>query len=141
MRRQLVIGDEIPEVVVPVSRADLLRYADLSGDHNPIHQDEAVAHAVGLPGVVAHGMFTMGVAGRVLVDYVGDVSAIVRYSTRFTRPVVVPANDAVPNSAQIHITGKVSEVDDSAQTATISMTVTFNGQTVLGRTQATVRQP
>ena len=141
MRRRLILGDEIPEVVVPVSRADLLRYADLSGDHNPIHQDEAVAHAVGLPGVVAHGMFTMGAAGRVLADYVGDVSAIVRYSARFTRPVVVPANDAVPNVAHIHITGKVSEVDDSARTATISLTVTFNGQTVLGRTQATVRQP
>ncbi|MEY5145091.1 MAG: hypothetical protein RL745_458 [Actinomycetota bacterium] len=141
MRRRLNFGDEIPEVVVPVTRAQLRRYADLSGDHNPIHQDESVAHAVGLPGVVAHGMFTMGVVGRVLADYIGDVAAIIRYSTRFTRPVVVPADDAEPNTAEIHITGKVSEVNDGEGTATISMTATFNGQTVLGRTQATVLQP
>lgn len=141
MRRRLAVGDEIPEVTAAVTREDLRRYAQLAGDHNPIHQDDAVAKSVGLPGVIAHGMFTMGLAGRVLADFVGDVAAIVSFSTRFTRPVVVPPDDAEPNSAIVHVSGKVSDVDDVDDTATITLTVTFNGQTVLGRTQALVRQP
>jgi len=140
-RRTLAVGDEIGEVVVEITREDLRAYAALSGDHNPIHQDDAAALAVGLPGVVAHGMFTMGAVSRVLVDYIGDAGAVMSYGTRFTRPVVVPPMDAQPNTAQVHVSGKVTAVDDELGTATITMSAVFNGQTVLGRTVATIRQP
>jgi hypothetical protein len=140
-RRTLAVGDEIGEVVVEITRDDLRAYAALSGDHNPIHQDDAAALAVGLPGVVAHGMFTMGAVSRVLVDYIGDAGAVMSYGTRFTRPVVVPPMAAQPNTAQVHVSGKVTAVDDELGTATITMSAVFNGQTVLGRTVATIRQP
>lgn len=140
-RQPLAVGDEIAEVVVALTRTQLRDYAELSGDHNPIHQDDAVAAAVGLPGVIAHGMLTMGLVSRVLVDHIGDVSALVSYGARFTRPVVVPPLNAQPNAADVHISGKVTAVDETAGTATVTMTATFNGQTVLGRATAVVRQP
>ena len=83
-------GTQLPALTVTVRRADLVRYAGASGDFNPIHWNERVAREVGLPDVIAHGMFTMGAGVRVVVDWVGDPARVVEYSVRFTRPVVVP---------------------------------------------------
>jgi acyl dehydratase len=87
------VGDAIGPVTVPVSRETLVAYADASGDQNRIHQDEEFARSVGLPDVIAHGMLTMAVAGRVVTDWAGDPGAVVAYSVRFARPVPVPDDD------------------------------------------------
>ena len=86
-------GTQLPTLTVRVRRADLVRYAGASGDFNPIHWNARVAREVGLPDVIAHGMFTMGAGVRVVVDWVGDPARVVEYSVRFTRPVVVPDTD------------------------------------------------
>src|ERR1700741_5277231 len=88
-------GTELPPLALRITRADLVRYAGASGDFNPIHWSDRIATAVGLPGVIAHGMFTMALAGRALTAWVGgDPGAIIDYSVRFARPVVVPDDDA-----------------------------------------------
>ena len=87
---QIEIGDELPPLTMPVTRLDLIHYAGASGDFNIIHWNERFAREVGLPNVIAQGMFTMAVAGRIVTDWVGDPGAVVDYSARFTRPVVVP---------------------------------------------------
>ena len=89
----VAVGTELPEQVFRVTRADLVRYAGASGDFNPIHWNERVATEVGLPDVIAHGMFTMALAGRVVTDWTGDPGALVEYNVRFGRPVVVPDDD------------------------------------------------
>ena len=86
----VAVGDELPPLTVVVTRADLVRYAGAALDFNPIHWNEATATGVGLPNVIAHGMLTMAYAGRVVTDWAGDPGAVVRYGTKFTRPVVVP---------------------------------------------------
>lgn len=134
----LVVGAEIPAQVVHLTRTDLQAYADASGDHNPIHLDDAVAAAVGLPGVIAHGMLTMGHAARIVSDFVGGVGKIQSISVRFTRPVVVPPTDAEPNSAELVISGAVTAIDKTSDLATLAITATFNGQTVLARAEARV---
>ena len=90
---EVEVGTELPAADVPVTRADLVRYAGASGDFNPIHWNERFASEVGLPDVIAHGMFTMALAGRVVTDWAGDPGAVVEYGVRFTRPVVVPDDD------------------------------------------------
>ena len=89
-RRHDTVGDQLPAQDFPIGRADLVRYAGASGDFNPIHWNERFAKAVGLPDVIAHGMFTMAAAIRVVTDWAGDPGAVVEYGVRFTRPVVVP---------------------------------------------------
>ena len=100
----VAVGTELPEQVFRVTRADLVRYAGASGDFNPIHWNERVATAVGLPGVIAHGMFTMALAGRAVTDWTGDPGALVEYQVRFGRPVVVPDDD---DGAEVTVRGKV----------------------------------
>jgi acyl dehydratase len=134
-RADVAVGDELPPLAVRVRRADLVRYAGASGDFNPIHWNERFAREVGLPDVIAHGMYTMAVAGRVVTDWLGDPGALVEYSVRFTRPVVVP-DDA--DGALVELTAKVSKVFDDG-TAQILITARFDGQTVLGKAVATVR--
>src|SRR5437879_8104990 len=85
-----VEGAQLPPLSVRISRTDLVRYAGASGDFNPIHWNDRVAESVGLPGVVAHGMLTMALGGRVVTDWLGDPGAVVSYQVRFTRPVPVP---------------------------------------------------
>jgi acyl dehydratase len=87
------VGTELPARTFPVDRADLIRYAGASGDFNPIHWNEKFAKEVGLPDVIAHGMFTMAEAIRVVTDWTGDPGALVDYGVRFTKPVVVPNDD------------------------------------------------
>jgi acyl dehydratase len=129
------VGAELPARSFPVDRATLVRYAGASGDFNPIHWNEKFAKEVGLPDVIAHGMFTMAEAIRVVTDWTGDPGALVDYGVRFTRPVVVPNDD---QGAVIEVTGKVAaKLDDN--TVRVDLTVTSGGQKVLGMSRAVVR--
>jgi acyl dehydratase len=112
-----------------------VRYAGASGDFNVIHWNERVATAVGLPDVIAHGMLTMALAARVVTDWLGDPGALVEYGVRFTRPVFVPDDDI---GAEITATATVAAVEDDG-TVRIAVTATFDGATVLGKSQAVVR--
>ncbi|GHD10050.1 MaoC family dehydratase [Zhihengliuella salsuginis] len=139
----LSVGDSIGETVVSVNRADLVRYAGASGDFNPIHWNERFATEVGLPGVIAHGMFTMGSAVQLVTDWVGDPGAVVDYQTRFTKPVVVEdVAGASPTDAagtEISVSGKIGTRDDDARTVRVDLTVSAAGQKVLVKSQAVVR--
>jgi acyl dehydratase len=115
-----------------VTRADLVRYAGASGDHNPIHQDESVALAVGLPGVIAHGMYTMALAARAVTAWFPGAE-VVSFGCKFTNPVVVPADGA----AEILVEGVAADGDDGL--TTVTLTVTCAGQKVLGMPKAVVR--
>jgi acyl dehydratase len=131
----LTVGDVVAQQTYPLSRDSLVRYAGASGDFNPIHYRDDVAAQVGLPGVLAHGMLTMGLAVQPVVDWAGDPGRVVDYTVRFTRPVVVhPADGAV-----VEVTAKVGQLDVDAGVARIDLTVTFDGATVLGKAQARVR--
>jgi acyl dehydratase len=131
----LTVGDVVGTRTLEVDRARLIRYAGASGDFNTIHWNERVAREVGLPGVIAHGMWTMGAAVTVVADWAGDPGAIVDYGVRFTRPVPVPD----PGAATVEVTATVGAVDTSAGTARIDLTVTCDGVRVLGKAQAVVR--
>lgn len=131
----LVVGDSIGARTVVVDRSRLVRYAGASGDFNPIHWNERVATQVGLPGVIAHGMFTMGAAVGLVGEWAGDPGAVVDFQTRFSRPVVVPD----PGVAVVEVSGVIGAVDLEAGTARVDLTVTFEGARVLAKTQAVVR--
>ncbi|GGR98088.1 MaoC family dehydratase [Streptomyces humidus] len=129
------VGTELPAQSFPVNRATLVQYAGASGDFNPIHWNEKFAKEVGLPDVIAHGMFTMAEAIRVVTDWTGDPGALVDYGVRFTKPVVVPNDD---RGAVIEVTGKVgAKLDDN--TVRVDLTVTSAGLKVLGMSRAVVR--
>ncbi|WP_295830162.1 MaoC/PaaZ C-terminal domain-containing protein [uncultured Microbacterium sp.] len=127
------VGEVVAERSVHLTRESLVRYAGASGDFNPIHYRDDVAAAVGLPGVLAHGMLTMGIAVGTLAEALGDSGRIVEYGVRFTRPVVVDPE----TGADLHVSAKVGAVDDD--TARIDLTVTFAETTVLGKAQVRVR--
>jgi acyl dehydratase len=129
------VGQELPPLSVRVTRADLVRYAGASLDFNPIHWNEKVAVGAGLPGVIAHGMLTMALAGRIVTDWVGDPAAVLEYGARFTRPVLVPNDE---QGALVEFTAKVTEKREDG-TAKIAITAKFDGQTVLGRAAAVIR--
>ena len=130
----VAVGTELPERVYPVTRADLVRYAGASGDFNPIHWSDRVATSVGLPGVIAHGMLTMGLAGRAVSDWAGDPAALVEYQVRFGRPVVVSDDDT---GAEVTVRGKVGAVHDGGRVR-VDLTVTSGGEKVLSLARATV---
>ncbi|MEY7974198.1 MaoC family dehydratase [Saccharomonospora xinjiangensis] len=132
---ELKVGDELPPLSVRVTRDQLVRYAGASLDFNPIHWNERFATEVGLPGVIAHGMLTMALGGRLVTGWLGDPGRLVEYGARFTRPVVVPDDGS---GALVEFTGKVGEVRDDG-TARIDITAKFEGRTVLGKAQAVVR--
>ncbi len=127
-------GHEFAVQTYAVRRSDLVRYAGASGDFNPIHWSDRVATSVGLPGVVAHGMYTLALASRALTSWVEDPARIVSFGGRFTKPVVVPDDD---EGTEVVVSGRVAGVDDNM--ATIELTVMNQGQKVLARTEATVR--
>jgi acyl dehydratase len=130
------VGDEIAARDFPISRADLVRYAGASGDFNPIHWNERFAKSVGLPDVIAHGMFTMATAVRVVTDWAGDPGAVVEYGVRFTRPVVVPD----PDGAVLTVSGVVRAIRDD-DLVEVDLTASVDGQTVLAKARAVVRPP
>jgi acyl dehydratase len=131
------VGTELPSQSFPVTRAALVRYAGASGDFNPIHWNERFAREVGLPNVIAHGMFTMAEAVRVVTDWLGDPGRLEAYSVRFTRPVPVPDDDA---GTVIEVSGKVTELLDDAR-AKVMLTATHEGQKILGNAVAIVCLP
>ena len=141
-------GQEIGSLAVELSRASLVRYAGASGDFNPIHWNERFAQSVGLSGVIAHGMLTMGTAVQLVSDWVGDPGAIVDYQTRFTKPVPVAdapggENPDTPTNA-LTISGKVGALNEEERTARIDLTVTARDeegkeQKVLMKSQTVVR--
>lgn len=130
----LAVGDIVAEREFEISRDTLVRYAGASGDFNPIHYNDEVATSVGLDGVIAHGMLTMGIAINAVVDWIGDPAAIREYSTRFTRPVAVPAT----GSTTLHVSAKIGALDAEAGTARVDLVATAAQVSVLGRARATV---
>lgn len=136
----LEIGEVIAEASYPITRDSLVRYAGASGDFNPIHYRDDVAASVGLPGVLAHGMLTMGIAIQPVVEWLGTSGVVLEYGVRFTRPVVVD----VDAGARLEVVAKVGAVDDT--TARIDLTVSVMGaagsaETVLGKAQVRVTLP
>ncbi|MFG6403825.1 MULTISPECIES: MaoC/PaaZ C-terminal domain-containing protein [unclassified Microbacterium] len=129
----LAVGDVVAERTVHLTRESLVRYAGASGDFNPIHYRDDVAVAVGLPGVLAHGMLTMGIAIGTLEDWLGDPARLIEYGVRFTRPVLV----GTEAGADVHIAAKVGAIEDDI--ARIDLTVRAADTTVLGKAQARVR--
>ncbi|MEV4424983.1 MaoC family dehydratase [Streptomyces sp. R-07] len=132
---EVEVGTELPAQSFPVTRATLVQYAGASGDFNPIHWNEKFAVEVGLPDVIAHGMFTMAEAIRVVTDWAGDPAAVVEYGVRFTKPVVVP-NDGT--GALIEVSAKVAAKLDDKQVR-VDLTAMSAGQKVLGMSRAVVR--
>ena len=118
--------------VFTITRADLVAYAGASGDHNPIHQDESVARSVGLPGVIAHGMYTMALAARAVETWFPGAE-VVSFGCKFTNPVVVPADGGV----DVEVAGEAKPGEDGL--TTVALTVTSGGQKVLGMPKAVVR--
>ena len=129
------VGTELPEQRFSITRADLVGYCGASGDHNVIHWNQRIATAVGLPDVIAHGMFTMALAGRVLTQWAGDPGRVESYTVRFSRPVVVPDDDA---GAELQVSGVVEQVREDGR-AVIALTATVEGAKVLMGARAVVR--
>ena len=130
---ELSVGDVIAEKTFDLNRGSLVRYAGASGDFNDIHYRDDVAISVGLPGVLAHGMLTMGLAVQPVVEWLGgDSGKILDYQVRFTRPVLVDATEG----ATVTVVAKVGAIDEAG--ASIDLTVTHDGATVLGKAQARV---
>lgn len=136
----LEVGGVVAEASFPLTRDSLVRYAGASGDFNPIHYRDDVAHSVGLPGVLAHGMLTMGLAVQPVVDWLGDPGKVLDYQVKFTRPVIVdPETGAV-----VTVVAKIGAIEDTTAqppTVRIDLTVTFGEQTVLGKAQVRVIAP
>jgi acyl dehydratase len=130
-------GAEIAPRQYQVTRADLVRYAGAAGDFNPIHWNERIAKSVGLPDVIAHGMFTMALAGRFLTEWAGDPAAVTEYGVRFSAPVVVPDDD---KGATVEVSGVVTGKLDGNQ-VTVDVTARSGDTKVLTRAHATVRLP
>ncbi|WP_328887573.1 MaoC family dehydratase [Streptomyces sp. NBC_00316] len=133
--KSVEVGTELPAQSFPVTRATLVQYAGASGDFNPIHWNEKFAREVGLPDVIAHGMFTMAEAIRVVTDWVGDPGAVVEYGVRFTKPVVVPNDD---KGALVEVSAKVAALLDDNQVR-VDVTAMSEGKKVLGMSRAVVQ--
>ena len=128
------VGQELPPLAIHISRESLVQYTGASLDRNRIHWDERFATSVGLPDVIAHGMFTMGSVINIVSEWVGDSGRIVEYGTRFTKPVVVPYD----SGADVVVTAVVAAVDDQTKRATVELTAMCGTDKVLGRATAVV---
>jgi acyl dehydratase len=131
----LEVGQEIGSQEFLLTRDSLVRYAGASGDFNPIHYRDDFAQSVGLAGVLAHGMLTMGVAVQLAANWVGDSGKVIDYGVRFTKPVFVDAK----TGAVVVVSGKVGEIDAENGIVRIDLSVVYNETTVLGKAQAKVR--
>jgi acyl dehydratase len=130
----LTIGQELPTREFKITRDSLVRYAGASGDFNAIHYRDDVAQAVGLPGVLAHGMLTMGAAVQCVVDFLGDSGKVLDYQVRFTKPVLVDAT----KGATLIVNATVVEIDEAEKIARIDLSATADGVVVLGKAQVRV---
>jgi acyl dehydratase len=131
----LEVGQAIGSLEFLFTRDSLVRYAGASGDFNTIHYRDDIAAAVGLPGVLAHGMLTMGAAVQVAVNWVGDAGRVIDYQVKFTKPVVVHPQDG----AVVVVTGTIGAIDVETQTVRIDLDAVFEENKVLGKAQAVVR--
>jgi acyl dehydratase len=131
----LEVGQVVGTTEFLLTRDSLVRYAGASGDFNSIHYRDDIAASVGLPGVLAHGMLTMGAAVQVAVDWVGDAGKVTDYQVRFTKPVVVDPVDG----AVLVVTGKIGEINAETGEVRVDLTATFNETAVLGKAQARVK--
>ncbi|KAA0016562.1 fused (3R)-hydroxyacyl-ACP dehydratase subunits HadA/HadB [Antrihabitans cavernicola] len=131
----IAVGDELPTHTAYLRRGDLVNYAGVAGDPNPIHWNENIVDLVGLDNVVAHGMLTMGLGAEYVTTWLGDPGALIDYGVRFTRPVYV----GVEAPASVQFTGKVRTLDPATRTATIALTATAGGSKIFGRSTATVQ--
>lgn len=134
MTEPIVVGDQLPELRVPITRAGIVRYSGASTDFNEIHFSDRHAQAIGLPGVVAHGMWTMGAGLRIVTDWIGDPAKVLEYFVRFTRPIVVPDTD---DGVEVIYNAEVRDVTDGV--ATLAITATCGDEAVLGAAKAQVR--
>jgi acyl dehydratase len=132
--KDVEVGQKLPSRTIHIDRASLVRYTGASLDRNRIHWDEPFARSVGLPDVIAHGMFTMGTAINVVSEWVGDAGRVVEYGVRFTKPVVVPYE----GGADVEATAVVTALDPQTRAATLELTVTCGTDKVLGRAVAVV---
>ena len=128
---------DLPVRTFRITRADLVRYAGASGDFNPIHWSDRSAVKVGLPGVIAHGMFTMALVGRAVTEWAGSPDAVVDYGVRFTRPVVVPDDD---EGTEVEVSAVVRGVTEDGLTQ-LDLTATCRGEKVLAQARAVIRPP
>ncbi len=128
------VGADLPEKIFYLDRELLKRYADASGDQNPIHQNEEFALSVGLPNVIAHGMLTMALVGKYVSDFAGGSTKVVEFGARFTKPVIVPAGQKV----DLTVTATVAEISEGKISLTLS--ATSAGVKVLGMAKAVVLQ-
>ncbi len=129
------VGTALPAQSFPITRADLVRYCGASGDVNIIHWNERIAKAVGLPDVIAHGMYTMAVAGRTVTDWAGDPGALQEYSVRFSRPVVVPDDDG---GAMLSVRGTVEDKREDGSVV-VGLVATVDDGKVLTNAKVVVR--
>jgi acyl dehydratase len=132
---ELVVGQVVATKDYELTRDSLVRYAGASGDFNPIHYRDDFAQAVGLPGVLAHGMLTMGLSVQPVVSWVGDAARVVDYGVRFTKPVLVPAKGV----AKLTVTATVGLLDEENQKARVDLNTVFEENTVLGKAQVWVQ--
>lgn len=132
---KLNVGDVVAEQSFWLTRESLVRYAGASGDFNAIHYRDDIAESVGLPGVLAHGMLTMGLAIQPVVSWIGDAGKVIDYGVRFTKPIVVPAK----GEAVLLVVAKVAVLDQENKKARLDLTVSFEESTVLGKAQAWVQ--
>jgi len=130
------LGDELPAKVIKLTRGDLVNYAGVSGDLNPIHWDDEIAKQVGLDTAIAHGMLTMGLGGGFITSWVGDPGAVTEYNVRFTAIVPVP-NDGI--GAEIVFSGRVKSTDPETKSVTLALTATTGGKKIFGRAVATAK--
>jgi acyl dehydratase len=128
------VGEQLPVQTFQVTRADLVQYAGASGDFNPIHWSQRSATSVGLPGVIAHGMFTMALASRAVMAWAGGPDAVLDFGVRFTRPVPVPDDDT---GTQVEVSAVVKTV--TGDRADLELSASCGGQRVLAQARATVR--
>ena len=132
---EVEVGESLPGRTVHIERATLVQYAGASLDRNRIHWDERFATSVGLPDVIAHGMFTMGAAVTVATDWVGDAGRVLEYGVRFTKPVVVPYD----GGADVIVSGVVKTLDAETRRATVELSARCGEDRVLGRAVAVVQ--
>ncbi|AMY54230.1 (3R)-hydroxyacyl-ACP dehydratase subunit HadB [Rhodococcus fascians] len=129
------VGYELPERIVMLTRGDLVNYAGVSGDPNPIHWSDEVVRLAGLDNVIAHGMLTMGLGAGFVTSWLGDPGAVTEYNVRFTSSVYVSEDSA----AAVEFSGKIKSVDADERTAVIAIVAKFEGKKIFGRATATVR--
>ena len=132
---ELEVGQVVANQTFEITRDALVRYAGASGDFNPIHYRDDFAQAVGLPGVLAHGMLTMGLSVQPVVTWLGDAGKVIDYGVRFTKPVLVPAE----GSAELSVTATIGQLDEENQKARVDLTTSFGELTVLGKAQVWVQ--